>query len=161
MEDEALRHEFERLMALFNQGVEGKAMNLNEVFRESFTFFEHLKRKLVRGTPDEKKQIVEMMTEMYKKLIGEVKAVCEKTGLSEEQLMSFSDNPNNFSPEQWQAIQDAKSKMSDTGKDIAHLLVDNLNKLGQKVTAPEPKSATPAPKKPPQKGPGKKDWMKS
>ena len=43
-----------------------------------------------------------------KKIEEETQRVCEKTGMTPEQLADFSNNPKNFSEDQWSAIEGAK-----------------------------------------------------
>ncbi|MBS0652330.1 MAG: hypothetical protein JSR39_02260 [Verrucomicrobia bacterium] len=114
-----LKDEFNRLMNLFAQGAEGQAINLEEVFRQSLAFFEHLNVQLQKGSQEEKKEALMMMSEMYTQMMQETKKICEKTGMSEEQLTSYAENPSNFSPEQWSSIQEARKKMLSAGQNLA------------------------------------------
>ena len=60
--------------------------------------------------------------ELKKKIEEETKRVCEKTGMTPEQLMEYAEDPKNFSPEQWSAISSTKKKLEsgldDAKKDI-------------------------------------------
>lgn len=103
--------EFERIMEFFNLSPEEKETRLHEVFEDSVEYFERFKHIMVHGTPEEKKKAVERVMIMKKKIEEETKRVCEKTGLTEEQLAQFSTDPKNFSPEQWEAIEGAKKKL--------------------------------------------------
>ena len=119
-----LRDEFDRLVKLFEEGVEGKPINLNDIFSQSLQFFEHLKVQIASGTSDEKKEAMEMMTQLYTHMMEETKKISERSGLSEEQLIAYADNPANFTPDQWRAIQESKDKISRAGSDLAKVIYE-------------------------------------
>jgi len=114
-----LKDDFNHLMELFVQSAEGKQVDIQQVFSESLEFFEKLKYRIQNGTPEEKKEAITLMSEMHAKMMSEVRRVCDKTGMTEEQLLSYADNPANFSQDQWRNIQEAKEKMAKTGLDLA------------------------------------------
>src|SRR5260221_13496339 len=95
-----LEDEYRRLIQLFEEASTGKSVNLEEVFKESLAFFEHLKVEIATGTPEDKQEAMRMMTELYKQMVGQTKKICETTGLSEEQLVAYAENPQNFTPDQ-------------------------------------------------------------
>lgn len=144
-----LQDEFKRLMTLFQEAADGKAINLEEVFAQSLAFFEHLKHQIATGSQEDKIEAMRLMSEMYQQMIATSRRICETTGMSEEQLVSFAENPDNFTPEQWRAIQASKDQIADSGKDLAKLL---------EGTQQRPSSSKE--KKPPHKGP-KSQWMRS
>jgi len=134
-----IKDEFNHLMNLFAQGADGQPINLEEVFKQSFAFFDHLNIQLQKGSQEEKKEALMMMSEMYTQMMQETKKICEKTGMSEEQLSSYAENPNNFSPEQWASIQEARNKMLSTGKNLAQS-VSSLDNTG--ADKPDPSSSS-------------------
>lgn len=150
-----LRDEFNRLVKLFHEGAEGKQpVNLEEIFRSSLEFFEHLKAQIQTGTPDEKKEALMMMAELYNQMTAETKHITERSGLSEEQLVSFAENPGNFSPEQWRSIQESRDRITKAGQDLAKV----IQMLAQ-VAPPAPKEQKE--KKHPPKKSKKSEWLRS
>jgi len=131
-----LRDEYNRLIKLFHEGAEGKAVNLDEVFSQSLEFFQHLRAQMEKGGPEEKKEAVAMMSEMYQQMMAETKKIIERSGLSEEQLLSFAENPANFTTQQWQQIQESKQKITDAGRDLTQVIQtltkDSLPKKDEK-----------------------------
>lgn len=123
-----IQDEFKKLLEFFAQSAEGKPVNLQEVLGESLQFFNQLKTRLLTGSEEEKKELLGMVNEMYSKLMVESRKMAERAGLSEEQLALFVENPGNFSPEQWAAMNQAKQKMDESTND----LVKALNKSGIK-----------------------------
>jgi hypothetical protein len=161
-----LKDEFNRLMNLFAQGAEGQPINLEEVFKQSLAFFDHLNVQVQKGSQEEKKEALMMMSEMYTQMMQETKKICEKTGMSEEQLANYAENPSNFSPEQWNSIQEARQKMLSAGQNLAKS-VSAIDPGARKAAGPAP--STPAPKEgggekkggAPVKKSKKSQWMRS
>lgn len=147
-----LREDFQRLMDKFqNEGSKRGKADLLELFKESLRLFEKLKDTLATCSDEEKKQVFEVMAEMHKFLMQETKKIAEKSGMSEEQLLRFSENPDNFSPSQWKALEVIKQKLDQTGKEVASLIRKEPGKSseGKSASAKRPKS-------------GKKDrWLRS
>ncbi|MCY3974092.1 MAG: hypothetical protein OXF02_00895 [Simkaniaceae bacterium] len=103
--------EFERIMEFFTLSPEKKEEKLQEVFEDSVEYFERFKHVMANGTPEEKKQAIDHVMLMKKRIEEETKQICAKTGMTEEQLAQFSNDPNNFSPDQWETIRSAKEKL--------------------------------------------------
>lgn len=145
-----LKDEFQRLIRIFQDGAEGKPVNLAEVFSQSIEFFQHLKGQIEKGTPEERKEAMQMMAELYNQMMAETKKITERSGVSEEQLLSFAENPNNFSPEQWKQIQESKQKIAQAGQELSKVM-QQLAK-GETPTKSDDKKG---------KKPKKSQWMRS
>lgn len=163
-----IKDEFNRLMKLFHQGTEGKQINLQELFSESMAFFEKLKEEFAQGTPEDRRDALKMMAEMHKEVIAESQKIIKNSGMSEEQLFAFAENPSNFTPEQWQEFQKSKSQIHAAGME----LVESVKKLvlppekhDHKLHSVQPIQEEPSDdaskKKKPKKSPGKTGWLKT
>lgn len=106
-----MEDEFERIMAFFDLPAEEKEGRLQEVFEDSVEYFERFKYVMLNGSKEEKKEAVKRVMMLKKKIEEETQRVCEKTGMTPEQLAEFSNNPKNFSDDQWNAIEGAKKKL--------------------------------------------------
>ena len=154
-----LQDEFNRLMEIFHSGAEGRQVNLQELFAQSLAFFEHLKGEMQTAGPEDKQEILRMMAEMYKQIMEEKKKICDKSGLSEEQLLAFADNPSNFSKEQWDALQQSKKLINKAGQELVKTIsvvhVSDKSPLKAKESKPaSPKTST-------HKKPKRSDWKPS
>ncbi len=147
-----IKDEFNRLTKLFHEAAEGKQINLEEVFSESLAFFEHLKEQIAKGSIEEKKEAMAMMAEMYTKMMEDTKKICEQSGMSEEQLISFAENPSNFSPEQWQTIQESRDKIYKAGQNLAKTIQDQRAPPAAKTKGEQAEKG---------KKPKKSQWMRS
>ena len=108
-----MEDEFDRIMEFFNLSAEEKERRLQEVFEDSVEYFERFKYIMMNGTPEEKKEAVKKVMILKRKIEEETKRVCDKTGLTPQQLAAYSNDPKNFSPEQWNAIEGAKKKLEE------------------------------------------------
>ena len=158
-----LQDEFDRLMNLFAQAADGQPVNLDDIFKEAFAFFDSLSVRLKTGTEEDKKEALAMMSRMYAQMMMHTKKIAEKTGMTEDQLSAYSENPSNFTPEQWASIQAARNKMLSTGQNLAKVL--GPSQPGSSGKAPTPQA--PSPPKQEKEGGGhpkktkKSKWMKS
>ncbi|MBS0605019.1 MAG: hypothetical protein JSS60_08325 [Verrucomicrobia bacterium] len=151
-----LKDEFNRLIALFHEAAEGKTIDLEEVFKQSLDFFGHLKEQILSGTPEDKQEAMRMMSELYNQMMVESKKITERSGMTEEQLVAYAENPANFSKEQWSSIQASKEKIVRAGRDLAKTVESSAK--GAPVNAAEGK----AEKKHSTEKKGKKSqWMRS
>jgi hypothetical protein len=150
-----LRDEFNQLMALFQAAAEGNPVNMEEIFKQSLTFFEKLKAQMSHGSQEDKMKAVQMMTQMYEQMMAETKKIAQRAGMTEEQLTEFAKNPANFSKEQWEKFQSSKGQIEKIGDDI----ITDMKKEGAPSSA-APKKESKIQKLPPPNSPRAK-WMKS
>jgi hypothetical protein len=146
-----LKDELEQLLKLFREGAEGKLSSLEEVFARSLDFFNHLKEQMQTGTPEEKQEAAKMMGEVYTQMMKATQEITEKSGLSEDQLLAFAENPANFTPDQWKAIQESRQKISQAGQDLAKVIAKQGTPASQEEGGKPAKEGKP-PKKPHWKG---------
>ena len=109
-----MENEFDKIMEFFNLPPEEKDNRLQEVFEDALAYFERFRSVMIHGSPEEKKEALEKVMQLKTKIEEETKRVCEKTGLTPDQLMAYSNDPKNFSSEQWKTIQETKKKLSDS-----------------------------------------------
>lgn len=127
-----LKDEFQRLMHLFASGAEGRKVPLEEILRESLTFFARLNEQLKTGDADAQREALIMMKEMQSKITEHMKALVASTGMTEEQLASYSENPGNFSPAEWAAMQETRRQMAEAGEQLVQS-VKALDESSRKV----------------------------
>lgn len=121
-----LKDEYNRLLTLFHDATEGKPVNLEEVFKESVAFFGLLKDQITIGSPEDRQMAMKMMADLYSQMIAVTKKLCDRSGMTEEQLMAFADNPANFTDHQWKAIQASREKLTKVGRDLAETVESTL-----------------------------------
>lgn len=152
----SLKEECQQLSDLFRRAAEGQPIDLQRVFAQSLQFFEHLKVELQAEDPERKKEAMAMLMEIYQHMMTDTKLICETSGMTEEQLISFAENPANFSQEQWISIQESRQKIFNAGQELAKTI--------EGLSTPQIESKTPQ-KTPKNQDPTKKvkksDWMRS
>lgn len=149
-----IQEEFSRLIYLYQQAAEGKNVTVQDVFQKSLEFIEHLKEVIRKGDEEDRKAAIRMMNELFEHMQNHTKILCEKTGVTEEELMAKSEDPANFTPEQWRMMQEDKAKLAQSGKQLAEL----LQKPGAQTKADIP---SPEKKEKKAKKPKKSHWMRS
>jgi DNA-directed RNA polymerase subunit F len=108
--------EFDKIMEFFSLSAKERDARLKDVFEESIEYFERFRHIMVNGSSEEKQQALEEIAKLREKVEQESKKIQEQTGMSEEDLRQFVQDPKHFNGGQWDALQEAKEKIS-TGVD--------------------------------------------
>ena len=118
-----IRNDFNNLMQKFQrESAKSGRIDLMELFKDSIRIFDKLKDALKDCSEEEKKELFALMAEMHQFLQQETKKIAEKSGMNEEQLLRYSENPDNFSPAQWKALEVVKIKLNETGKELTDVV---------------------------------------
>jgi len=147
-----MEDEFKKILNFFEMSTEDKADKLDAVFEETSVFLERFKHVFETGTPEEKKAMIEKVMELQTRLKGEMTKLTETSGLTEEQIMQFAMNPENFKEGQWDAIERSRKKIEGQAQDIAKTIRKQVGEEEGKDSGDD---------QPPPKGGGsaKKGWI--
>ena len=127
-----LKEECQQLSDLFRRAAEGQPIDLQQVFTQSLQFFERLKLELKEEDQQRREEAMAMLMEIYQHMVKDTKLICETSGMTEDQLVSFAENPANFSPEQWTSIKESREKIFRAGQDLAKALEQLSTSQGEK-----------------------------
>jgi len=155
-----LRDEFNRLIALFHEAAEGKTLHLEEVFQQSLAFFEHLKEQVATGSEEDRQEAMKMMAELHTQMTSASQKIVERSGMTEEQLIAYSENPVNFSKEQWESIQASREQVARAGHDLAKTVESSSGK-GAPPSQPGSKGKPGGAKRSTERKGKKSQWMRS
>jgi hypothetical protein len=117
-----MEQEFQDLINMFSKVSEGKVGNVADIVKESVGFFEKIKDTMKNATPEEKMKLTAELNQMHAALQEQAKGIYAKIGMTEEQVLAMADKPQLFSPDQWNAIQDAKQQLVVSGQDINRMI---------------------------------------
>lgn len=107
-----IKKDIESLMNKLEKSVDSNGNQiLPGVFREVMNLFEVLKENLPKMNAVERQEVFQNMHNLHQFLQGQIQKLSVRSGLSEEQLLRFSENPDNFSGEQWSLLTEVKEKM--------------------------------------------------
>lgn len=67
------------------------------------------RRSLVEG-PDELETYIKELTDCQSRLTASFTKMCERTNMTVEQFTEYTENPKNFSVEQWEELQELKGR---------------------------------------------------
>ncbi|NDD58052.1 MAG: hypothetical protein EBZ47_02210 [Chlamydiae bacterium] len=133
-----IRDELSGLISKFQkEASKGGRVDLLALFKDSLILFEKMKDVLSRCSEEEKKEVFQVMNELHQFLVSESRKIAERSGLSEEQIMRFAENPDNFSAGQWKALEVIKNKLGETAKEMSNLIKPNA----ERQKAPKPSAA--------------------
>ena len=89
------------------------------------------------GTREEKASMLEQVRQMQEVLQDETEKVKKATGLTEEELVAFTDTKTNFEDEDWDIIQDAKKEIGKQADEIAEIVGVKAEPKEQKAKSPK------------------------
>lgn len=153
-----IKDKYQKLLHLIEKSIE--EASLEDILKEAVQFFEELRREFPKADQDQRIEMVQMMNHLQELLKKVSKKVADQTGLTEDDLYALAENPSNFSPDQWQLVQETKKKLYDSVRKFSGAMEEETKK-SQPAEGQEVKK-TPRPMRPPIIRRSKRsDWMKS
>ncbi len=149
-----IKDRFEKLMELIEESKDLQQVNLDPILMQAVQFFEELRQAYALANDHDRKELVLMMQSLYQKLQTVTKKVAEKAGMSEEELYTYSENPSNFSPDQWRMVQETKKKLFESVRQFSSQIDKEKSKKSQRTPSKSVKSVSP-------KNVKKSGWLKS
>lgn len=153
-----IKKEYERLMQLVEKSARLE-VPIEEILKESVIFFEKLRTEFPKAGKDEREEMIHMMTTLHARLQQVSRESAESAGMSEEDLNAYAEDPSNFTPEQWQSVQETRRKLYDSARKFSATMDEQSRGIsGESEEAPKRKSKTIKPRTRRAK---RGDWTKS
>jgi hypothetical protein len=149
-----IKEDFAQIFAFLESKEANKEIHFEMILKDSVAFFDKMKEIFQTGSEEDKKEMMGLMNGMYQSLLQKMQKLCEKSGMNQDQLFSYCDNPNNFAPDQWNLIQSAKNQLLRSGQGLSEQIIASQKQPGT-TPAPTPVK-TPRPPKI-----KKSEWLKS
>ncbi len=130
-----LQEEFSRLIFMYQEAAEGKGTSVQDIFQKSLDFIQHLKKEVAEGNEEDRQAAVKMMNELYQHMKNHTKTMCDRAGITEEEFIANAENPSNFTPEQWRAMQASREDLAHAGQDLVKLLREKERRRGKELPA--------------------------
>lgn len=93
------------------------------LLKQAFALYEKVKLSLQEGTDEQERlKNAEIMKEFREFLAAESKKLSKRAGVSEEEMLRYNENPENFTKEQWIAMQRMKKAFSSKTKEIRQVI---------------------------------------
>jgi len=119
----SITQEIDQVMLDLQKGVDANGnVDLPVLLSEVVTLFNHLKSVLPKTNPKERSDIVAKITQLHAFLMKESKRLSAQTGISQEQMLRFAENPNNFTKEQWSLLENIKNVMGIQTQEIKNVM---------------------------------------
>ncbi|MBF8263140.1 MAG: hypothetical protein HW387_805 [Parachlamydiales bacterium] len=95
--------------------------NMEKLVNETVTFFNDMKIKL--ESPDQKvrEEALNVASQLKAKLEEQAKTLCKSIGMDPAALESYINTPNNFSTDEWQAMENAKTEIANYKASLAKM----------------------------------------
>lgn len=155
-----IKEEYQRLLDLIESSTDmEKKISLEEILKEAVTFFEVLRKEFPIASKEQREEMIQMMTHLHTRLHEISKETAEASGMSEDELAAFADNPSNFSPEQWQVVQKTRRELYDSARKFSSSL--EKEKREKKPSEKERVKPKSKPIRSRTRRPRRKDWLES
>lgn len=161
-----IAEDIEKVMSELRKSVDANGnVNLLFMLREVVNLFERIKAVLPQTNVQERARFFTALHKLHAFLQTEAQRLSQKTGISEEQMSRYAENPDNFTKEQWSLLLEVKKKMGQQAIDmkaIMQKLEEQLVPAGSSTSLPPATEALEAPlKKKRVSSPRRKTQMKA
>ncbi|MEF9519556.1 hypothetical protein SBV45_01495 [Chlamydia crocodili] len=86
--------------------------------------------------------LMEKTQEKIQELDKRSQEILQQTGMTKEQMEVFANNPDNFSPEEWLALENIRSSCSEYKKETEALINEVTKDLGGEIATPDSNKKT-------------------
>ncbi|QVE49533.1 hypothetical protein SBV42_02025 [Chlamydia crocodili] len=86
--------------------------------------------------------LMEKTQEKIQELDKRSQEILQQTGMTKEQMEVFANNPDNFSPEEWLALENIRSSCNEYKKETEALINEVTRDLGGEIPAPDSNKKT-------------------
>ena len=118
-----ISEDVQALMDKLEKGVDaGGKTNVLRLLSEVLELFDQLKQILPTTNAAERQEIFTAMGTMHAFLQQQTRRLSDASGLSEQQLAQFAENPDNFTKEQWNLLLEVKGKMGEQAKELKQVM---------------------------------------
>jgi hypothetical protein len=101
----------EKIEELFKNPGQFTPENMGGMIQEMTQFFGDLKAKLTSSDVKDREEAQKIADELKAKLEEQVIKLCETLGMDPQVIAQYINTPSNFSPEEWQAMEKAKTEL--------------------------------------------------
>jgi hypothetical protein len=133
--------EFDKLMKLLSEDAEEKEKKLEEIFQGCTAFFDRYNEVLSGGSKEEKNAIMEKMSVLREKIKDENEKSQKRMGLSPDDVKKLAQEEKNFTPEQWEFLQEAQKKLFKEKEECRKLLSEDKERREMELKAKMKKKA--------------------
>lgn len=149
----------------------GEAKMINDAEREMIgamkevlgKFGINLSQEIIRDDAGEEladySEVINKTQERMDALNHEADELYEQTGMTQEEILEYGNNPDNFTPEEWQAIQKVKEACTAYKKEIREKLIVPGEQLNQELSQKSENTTKSSGRK--RKSARRKDWLSS
>ena len=104
----------------------GEPFDFNELLKSYLQLFVVIHSSLETGSVEESKESLWILNEFRQMIQNQKDKLIQKTGLSFDEIGALVGNPNFFTDDQWQAVQETQKKLTLTGLKLSDVLVRRM-----------------------------------
>jgi alanyl-tRNA synthetase len=100
----------------------GNKALLGDLIKQAVIFCEKIKETLKEADAETRAELSKEMADLKTFLSSETKRLSKKMGLTEDELVRYNENPENFSKEEWNALQIIKKNFAQKAKELRQIV---------------------------------------
>ena len=127
-----------KIEELFENPEQFTPENIGGMVQEMTQFFGDLKAKLASPDVKEREEAQKIAGELKAKLEDQVMKLCETLGMDPEVIAQYINTPTNFTSEEWQAMEKAKTELESYKESL--LKMNSENAVPRKHIKSKPKA---------------------
>ena len=128
-----MKEKIDELEKLYSEINELTPEKMEMLVSESIKTFEQILGQMNSGSEEEKKEAVKAAERLRENLEKQAQKAVDKLKISTDELEAFASNPDNFSEEEWEALQRAKGDLESYQTDVVKrgVTAEDLQKESQ------------------------------
>lgn len=91
-----------------------KELDVNTALEQTVELFEEIAHVMKEGNQEEQNEVLGALERVSKDIQEQFEDMCEKSGISKEDIQAMVNNPNNFDSEIWTSLQDLQDQVDST-----------------------------------------------
>lgn len=109
-----LSDKFEDFFKRLDELTESKSVAHMDTFvHEALKLFETIRLRLISENEEERQEAMQMAQKLQEKLMEHSQKAFQATGMNEEHLKNFLNQPENFNQNEWKVLEKAQKEISD------------------------------------------------
>jgi gas vesicle protein len=116
--NEYLKSAMQKIETILNHPENLTNEGMDEMLHDMFGLFLELKNKMNSANEQERKEIMQFLSELKTKMEEQVAKLCDSLGIDAQALQSYFNNAANFGTEEWKAIEKAKNEFDELKESV-------------------------------------------
>ncbi|HRW57997.1 MAG TPA: hypothetical protein P5048_00065 [Chlamydiales bacterium] len=112
----SLKDELPDIMHYLDLDSEEQMNQFQDAMQEVMKFTQIIQDKLQNGSDEDKEEVQEVLEDVKGKISKQMESLYEDLGITEDEVQNFVSNPDNFKPQDWNAMAEMQNSLDKVKK---------------------------------------------